>query len=1125
MYCSHFGLYRPPFNNTPDPAFYYRTPEHEEALATLLYATQERKGFVMITGEVGAGKTLTARMYLRQIEANAETAVITHTHLSAQQLLAAICTEFDLNPSPNASQLELTQLLQDYLLEQFARDRYVVVMIDEAQNLPVDSLEELRMLGNLEADDAKLLQVCLLGQPELRQRLAQPNMRQLKQRLFRQFHLDGLTREQTGEYIRHRVSVAGCADRELFTDDAISRIHEQTGGIPRLVNQLCDNALLTAYANSAQQVDSAIVSEALEKDEMAVGAPAQGYKATDDRIDAVYNQQNAGVSQVQSDQQTEQSASSKPARAASAGKPVDEVARQSSPFRQTTADEPARQHAAEKPAPQTAKSVAVGSSNTDGGASTGAEQHAGAGQAHPRRQLDPVQPAPLPRVGQSQQRAFRASALTSPREPEPVVVSPKPPSTSRQPQAHATKGATAAPAPASPETQPSESRPAQSSRSVASEARLTRAASQRVNEAITEFSTKVNQREAELSAFSEHLEDRLHATEQQLAQLANRAVDAETIERVKKDYAQQISELGQEFRVQSSELKQLGASIRRQARAEDEAHRAEFQALSKRVMAQAQQLQDLRKKLLVEHSNAKQTIETLAEQMASRLDLENLREEVKDDQLKAAQQSESLLKQIEQNNDDLLAEVERNHSAMQDLIEGLVKRYKTTRDRIESLASSKVDAEEFVRFRSAQQQESSKLLEMLECERSDIHQQFEQTVAYWKQTQESLEALAETAAEAQELEAVKDQHERDTSRLLANVTAQRRDLEALVDEVGHRCDELVSRVDALPDGIATLEDLDGVRKSYLDQIRKIASRIAGREAHFESARRLHEKHIRAVAGKAQQTARKVAELEERGRPKHVQLELTPDVGVKLADLVDDAQSCKTELIDEVTRTRQAITELQQAADSVEHATMNWRQRADHVRREAEAANEAWTNQSKEVREEAAQLRASAKMTSEVLAKMQACNKSIDTKLKSGQWHEELSRAENLAVRLEQANRAARNTHEQLTEAMNRCQSMVNRRLDDFKQQLAARLVEFQGEKDKIDQVIDRRRELLATIAQNATGMAEVLEASRRDSDISAPVRQDASRAGHVQRDQAGREVQDVRWPRFRTHKEGAVRAS
>ncbi|MBP7937181.1 MAG: AAA family ATPase [Phycisphaerae bacterium] len=266
MYCSHFGLHRPPFNNTPDPTFYFSTPEHEEALATLQYATLQRKGFVLVTGEIGAGKTLVGRLFMRQIERDATVAVINHTHLNGQQLLAAICSEFEIDAPPGEATPQLLERLQTFLLDQFAKDRYAVVLLDEAQNLPNESFEELRMLGNLEADDAKLLQVCILGQPELRDRIRQPGMRQLDQRLFRRFHLPALNRDQIKAYIQHRLTVAGAPGAELFSEEAIDRIYVASRGVPRIVNQLCDNALLTAYGENIKQVSSRIIDHILEYD-------------------------------------------------------------------------------------------------------------------------------------------------------------------------------------------------------------------------------------------------------------------------------------------------------------------------------------------------------------------------------------------------------------------------------------------------------------------------------------------------------------------------------------------------------------------------------------------------------------------------------------------------------------------------------------------------------------------------------------------------------------------------------------------------------------------------------------------------------------------------------------------
>ncbi len=266
MYCEHFGLDRQPFNNTPDPTFYYSTPEHEEALATLQYATQQRKGFVLITGEVGAGKTLIGRMFLRAIENEASTAVITHTHLSASQLLASICREFEIDYAEGSDNLQLAEKLQEYLLQQYARDRYVVVLLDEAQNLPDESFEALRMLGNLEADDAKLLQVCILGQPELRERFQQPSMKQINQRLFRRFHLPSLSCKQTHEYVHHRLAIAGKDNKEIFEADAIDSVYKASGGTPRVINQICDNALLTGYGGSATRITKAVIDQVLEGD-------------------------------------------------------------------------------------------------------------------------------------------------------------------------------------------------------------------------------------------------------------------------------------------------------------------------------------------------------------------------------------------------------------------------------------------------------------------------------------------------------------------------------------------------------------------------------------------------------------------------------------------------------------------------------------------------------------------------------------------------------------------------------------------------------------------------------------------------------------------------------------------
>ncbi len=262
MYCEFFGLTAAPFNNTPDPRFFYNTPDHEEALASLLYAVEERKGCVLVTGEVGAGKTLLSRMLLNRLGSNVRTATVTNTRLNGFELLRAICREFDLEVDQCTTSAELTHALEKFLLEQYARQRRAVVILDEAQNLPAESLEELRMLGNLEADDAKLLQVLILGQPELQQKIRHPSMRQTFQRIFRTFHLRALDDELTEGYVHHRLKIAGAApDRAVFDDRAIAAVQRHSGGIPRVINQLCDNAMLAAYGESKSTVTAEYVEE------------------------------------------------------------------------------------------------------------------------------------------------------------------------------------------------------------------------------------------------------------------------------------------------------------------------------------------------------------------------------------------------------------------------------------------------------------------------------------------------------------------------------------------------------------------------------------------------------------------------------------------------------------------------------------------------------------------------------------------------------------------------------------------------------------------------------------------------------------------------------------------------
>jgi len=259
MYASFFGLRELPFNNTPDPRFFYPTPDHEEALASLVYAVSERKGFVLLTGEVGAGKTLVSRMMLRHFGTQIAFAAIHHAIHSADELMEAVCGELELEVEPKATRTQLVRQLHDLLLSRFARNIPVVLVLDEAQGLPVEAFEQVRMIGNLEEENAKLLQVVIVGQPELKRRFGSQAMLQLRQRLFRSFHLPAMSRADTEGYIRHRLIVAGAGEREIFDAGALNAVYRMSRGLPRIINSICDNAMLTAYSADRHVIDAALI--------------------------------------------------------------------------------------------------------------------------------------------------------------------------------------------------------------------------------------------------------------------------------------------------------------------------------------------------------------------------------------------------------------------------------------------------------------------------------------------------------------------------------------------------------------------------------------------------------------------------------------------------------------------------------------------------------------------------------------------------------------------------------------------------------------------------------------------------------------------------------------------------
>lgn len=259
MYAEFFGLSELPFNNTPDPRFFYATPDHEEALASMIYAVSERKGFMLLTGENGVGKTLLTNMLMLHFRSHICAAMLNHAAMSGDDLLASVCNELGVPVLGNSNPATCIRVLHDFLLAQYVHGTPVVLVIDESQALPSESFEQLRMLGNLEHDSAKLLQILLIGQPELRPLFQAPYMRQLRQRIFRTFHLPALSLERSHGYIQHRLNAAGAEDATIFDDSAVEAIYQYSRGLPRSINTVCDNTMLSAYAADLQIIDGKFV--------------------------------------------------------------------------------------------------------------------------------------------------------------------------------------------------------------------------------------------------------------------------------------------------------------------------------------------------------------------------------------------------------------------------------------------------------------------------------------------------------------------------------------------------------------------------------------------------------------------------------------------------------------------------------------------------------------------------------------------------------------------------------------------------------------------------------------------------------------------------------------------------
>src|SRR6266536_303273 len=261
MYEKHFGFVELPFNVSPDPRFFYSNPVYREALVTLHYGIETRKGFVIITGEAGTGKTTLLRMLMHNLDSAIHTAFIFNPRLSFTALLRFILSDLGVASSAK-DRLKLTEQLNSHLIEQLKKGHTVALLVDEAQALSDEILEELRLLSNLETDREKLIQIVLMGQPELEHKLDQPELRQLKQRVTLRCRLLPLSQPEVGLYIASRLKTAGYEGKELFVPEAVEQITRYSNGIPRIVNVICDNALVIASAASKKHVSAEMIEEA-----------------------------------------------------------------------------------------------------------------------------------------------------------------------------------------------------------------------------------------------------------------------------------------------------------------------------------------------------------------------------------------------------------------------------------------------------------------------------------------------------------------------------------------------------------------------------------------------------------------------------------------------------------------------------------------------------------------------------------------------------------------------------------------------------------------------------------------------------------------------------------------------
>ena len=283
MYEAFYGLKEKAFNLNPDPEYFYMSREHEDAYMHLEYAISESKGFAVITGEVGSGKTTLINYLLNKLKLNINIGLITNTNIPASQFLKAICREFEIDVDVR-EKVDIMEIFQDFLLERYAQNERVLLIIDEAQNISPEAMEEIRMLSNLEAEKSHLIQIILLGQPELKYKLQRNDLKQFAQRVSTHYHINGLNKDEVNNYIQHRLKVGEAKNLDIFNEDAIELIYQHSMGIPRIINVICDTALVYGYADGIKIIDKSIIETVIkEREESGIFS----------KLDLKFNEPNA----------------------------------------------------------------------------------------------------------------------------------------------------------------------------------------------------------------------------------------------------------------------------------------------------------------------------------------------------------------------------------------------------------------------------------------------------------------------------------------------------------------------------------------------------------------------------------------------------------------------------------------------------------------------------------------------------------------------------------------------------------------------------------------------------------------------------------------------------------------